>query len=215
MSLFNPELTVNIILIDSTRYIMVYIDTDEDDLQLLYPEICFQVRETVFNALYRVFNIMELTEIEISPAVLCPCKKFSETHYALYFKKPFLRCSKTNARVTRAREEHMMWLSSGKKFRVQPSLSTLIKLSIPEQVGTKFEMFGTLLLHDATGVQVDILEVETRGNPVKINKRILKYWLQGKGLPVSWETLLDTLRACSLNELADQLQSSIGVLTPS
>ena len=42
-----------------------------------------------------------------------------------------------------------------------------------------------------------------------INTKILQYWLLGKELPVMWETLLDALRTCSLNELADQMQASL------
>ena len=90
-----------------------------------------------------------------------------------------------------------------------PSLPLFYEFNIPEQVGTRFPKFGTLLLNDQTGAQVDNIEDELRGNPERINKRILQYWLQGKGQPVTWETLLETLRACSLNELADQIQASI------
>ena len=90
-----------------------------------------------------------------------------------------------------------------------PSLPLLYTLNVPEQVGTKYRKFGTLLLDDQKGNQVDILEKELHWVVEDINTKILQYWLQGKGLPVTWETLLDTLRACSLNELADQIQASL------
>ena len=90
-----------------------------------------------------------------------------------------------------------------------PSLPLLYEFNVPEQVGTRFPKFGTLLLNDQTGTQVDNIEDELRGNPERINKRILQYWLQGKGQPVTWKTLIETLRACSLNGMADQIQASI------
>ena len=90
-----------------------------------------------------------------------------------------------------------------------PSLSLLHTLNVTEQVGTKCRKFGTLLLNDQKGNQVDIIQKELCGDVEDINTKILQYWLQGKGLPVTWENLLDTLKACSLNELADQIQSSL------
>ena len=74
---------------------------------------CCLVRETLFSALMKVFDIMKLTEIEISPAVLCPCKEPSEAHSACHFKVKtthFLHCSKTNATVGKAKDKHVMWL---------------------------------------------------------------------------------------------------------
>ena len=38
--------------------------------------------------------------------------------------------------------------------------------------------------------------------------RILEEWLEGKGLPVTWESLVKTLRNIDLSVLADQIQAS-------
>ena len=38
--------------------------------------------------------------------------------------------------------------------------------------------------------------------------RILQEWLEGKGLPVTWESLVQTLRNIDLSVLADQIQAS-------
>ena len=116
VSLHDPELN-KIVLVDSTRHITVYIDADDDDCEFL-PEICSQIRETVCNALKTVFEIMRLVEVEVSPAVLCPCKESSEPHSACLFKgksKHFLRCSITDSRVGEAQEKHMMWLGNDEK----------------------------------------------------------------------------------------------------
>ena len=217
MSLFDPELPVEIILVDSTRHITVCIDADEEDREF-FPEICSQVRETVLGALEKVLDVMRLTEIQVSAAVLCPCKESSEAHCASHFKlmtKYFLRCSKTNAHVGRAQEEHMMWRCSDKQSPPRNesseslSLPMLMKLGIPEQVSTGFKKFGTLLLNDATGVQVNSIDDELRGNHERTATRILEEWLKGKGLPVTLDSLLDTLRACNLNTLADRVSMSL------
>lgn len=38
--------------------------------------------------------------------------------------------------------------------------------------------------------------------------RILGEWMEGKGLPVTWESLVKTLRDIGLLVLADQIQAS-------
>ena len=84
------------------------------------PEICSQVCETVLGAIERVFGVMQLTEIKVSPAVLCPCGDKAIPHSACLHtarNKYFLQCSKTIARVGKAEDKHndMMWLSNETK----------------------------------------------------------------------------------------------------
>ena len=38
--------------------------------------------------------------------------------------------------------------------------------------------------------------------------KILEEWLEGKGLPVTWESLVETLQNIDLSVLADQIQAS-------
>ena len=38
--------------------------------------------------------------------------------------------------------------------------------------------------------------------------RILQEWLEGKGLPVTWETLIQTLRDTGLPTLADHIHTA-------
>ena len=120
-SLYDNNLPVKIILVDVARHIEVYIDSDEEDRDIL-PQICSQVCQTVFRAIKKVFDVMRLTEIEVSPAVLCPCKEIAEAHPALHFaalNKNYLRCSKTESRAGRADNQHMMWLSVDTKVKVE------------------------------------------------------------------------------------------------
>ena len=49
------------------------------------------------------------------------------------------------------------------------------------------------------GDQVDCIEEECRGKPERICRK-------GKGLPVTWEILVKTLRNTGLSTLADKVQ---------
>ena len=49
------------------------------------------------------------------------------------------------------------------------------------------------------------IEHECAQKPETIVKTVLSHWLQGKGLPVKWETLVQTLRDVDLNVLAEKV----------
>ena len=87
-----------------------------------------------------------------------------------------------------------------------PSLPELLRLKVHQQVGANYSMFGIFLLNDKTGSRIDSIEEYCRGNPEKITRKILQEWLEGKGLPVTWETLIKTLRDVELTVLADHIQ---------
>ena len=69
-------------------------------------------------------------------------------------------------------------------------------------------MFGIVLLNDQTGSRIDSIEEYCLRNPEKITRKILQEWIEGKGLPVTWESLIQTLRDAGLSVLADQIQAS-------
>ena len=76
-------------------------------------------------------------------------------------------------------------------------------LNIPREIGMRYNEFGIHLLQDNTGVRVSSMEHELNRAAEDINRRILQEWLEGKGIsPVSWATLIDTLKTIELNELA-------------
>ena len=115
VSLYDPELPVKIVLVDSNHHLEIHVDAEEDIDGDLYSDICSQVRETVFSAIDKVFDIMQLTDIEVSPAFLCPCRKVSEAHSASVYRGKagqFLRCSRTEASAGAAQWRHTVWLES-------------------------------------------------------------------------------------------------------
>ena len=88
------------------------------------------------------------------------------------------------------------------------SLPELLQLNIPQQIGTKYKDFGTFLLNDSTGNLVNNIEAECQQIPENINKKILEEWLAGGGKPCTWETLIEVLRECKLNTLADKIEDT-------
>ena len=112
VALNDPELPVTITALDRASQIELHLNCDEEDRDIL-PEICSKICGTVFGAVHKAFDVMRLTEIEVSPAVLCPCSDETVAHSACHYtaiKRDYLRCSKTGASVGRATPQHMMWL---------------------------------------------------------------------------------------------------------
>ena len=58
---------------------------------------------------------------------------------------------------------------------------------------------------------MDAIEDEFRGKPERIARKILQEWLEGKGLPVTWETLVRTLKNSKLYSVADRIKNAAGL----
>jgi len=82
-------------------------------------------------------------------------------------------------------------------------------INIPQQIGTNYFSFGVLLLNDETGAEVNAITTQYRDNAQQINLEILRMWIGGKGQPLSWDTLIDVLKATGLNTLAGDIQDSL------
>ena len=78
--------------------------------------------------------------------------------------------------------------------------------NIPREVGMKYFEFGTHLLQDPTGAHLRDLEHQLFRNGEEINQRILMEWLEGKGRPVTWATLVEVLNIIGMGELAKQIK---------
>ena len=81
-------------------------------------------------------------------------------------------------------------------------------INIPEQIGTNYLQFGILLLEDKTGAEVNAIVTKHREDAEQINLQILRLWIGGKGKPLSWDTLINVLKAIGLNTLASDIQDS-------
>ena len=89
-----------------------------------------------------------------------------------------------------------------------PSLPELLCLKVPQQVGSNYSKFGIFLLNDQMGNRMKAIEQNCHWQAEPIVQNILQEWLEGKGLPVTWESLVLTLRDIDLSVLANQIQAS-------
>ena len=109
------------------------------------------------------------------------------------------------------------FISSCKSADAPPTLDVLqyfhVKnghIDCPEEIGSDYEKFGTLLLEDKTENKLKNIRVSERDDPLLITVEILCQWLQGKGKePVTWRILVECLRATGLTVLADRIDDSL------
>ena len=90
----------------------------------------------------------------------------------------------------------------------KPTLTELLELNIPFHVADNYELFGSFLLQDDTGHKVDIIKHDCRGAAENITTTILKKWLQGGGMSVTWDSLVEALNKCKASYLASQIDAA-------
>ena len=98
----------------------------------------------------------------------------------------------------------IFFILSGEK----PTLPKLLDLKVPANVSDKYEEFGIILLKDEDGKKMAVIENDFRGKAEKITLQILKKWMEGDGMSVTWESLIIALKKCNLL-LADQIEMAL------
>ena len=202
-SLHDPQLLVDVLLVDFTQHLQVRVSCDLG-IHRLPPNTCSLVLTNVLGAIEKVFEIMRLggDKMGFSPAVLCPCTKVKQKHFARFTRcgsEYFLRCSRSTSEPD---DKQMLWMGN-EMANTKPTLPQLMRLKIPEKVGGRYRKFGTLLLKDDTGCLVDIEEKSCHYQPDDIVTSILRKWLQEGPTPVTWDNLIQVLRDCCLYTLAN------------
>ena len=91
----------------------------------------------------------------------------------------------------------------------QPTMQQLLKINLPVRVRDKYDVFGIHLLNDHNGDKMVILREKCLRDAEKITMDVLIEWLRGKGVKVSWLSLITTLRDSELFLVADQLQTAL------
>ena len=84
-----------------------------------------------------------------------------------------------------------------------------VNINIPRQIGTKYPMFGILLLNDETGAEINAIVLKYGEDAEMINLEILRRWIEGRGKPLSWDTLIDTLLQIGLHTLASDIKDAL------
>ena len=91
-----------------------------------------------------------------------------------------------------------------------PTLVELLRLRIPERIGSNYMTFGLLLLQDSVGAVMHSIKHQYNGSIHDIIMTTLQRWLQGGGLePVTWSSLIGVLRDCGLEVLAAEIEQAI------
>ena len=198
--LHDPDLSVNVVIVDFTQYIEIHIDSDLPTPKL--AKICNQLRRKVFESIQNVFERMQLdeNEVEIKPVVVCPYTQ--KPHHFSEFVKNNLQCEMCS-KSCEADPKQLLWM--GEDTASQPDLPELLRLGVPERAGVHCTIFGTLLLDDTAGCRVKNIEESNKGDPELIVINILRYWLTREPTPVTWENLIKTLRESGLNTLAEDI----------
>ena len=88
----------------------------------------------------------------------------------------------------------------------------LLEIELPLRVRDKFEVFGVLLLNDENGDKMAVIKEDCRGISQKITMEILREWLAGKGMEVSWNSLITTLKKSKLPLMVEQIQMALNQL---
>ena len=94
----------------------------------------------------------------------------------------------------------------------QPTIPKLLDLKIPRLVSDKYELFGITLLNDKDGNRMAIIKDECRGIPDKITIKILRQWMEGDGMAVTWQSISIALKQChslSASCLAHQIDMTL------
>ena len=82
-------------------------------------------------------------------------------------------------------------------------------MELPLRVRDKFETFGVFLLNDENGDKMVVIKEDCRGISQKITMEVLREWLAGKGVEVSWDSLIATLKKSKLPLMAQQIQMAL------
>lgn len=82
------------------------------------------------------------------------------------------------------------------------------------EIQDDYKQWGRPLLEDSNGLKIKGIETAKHGNPVDITDEILQQWLMGKGLAVTWETLIKCLQDAKLKVAAGYIESGLSQERP-
>ena len=82
------------------------------------------------------------------------------------------------------------------------------RMNILEEVCGKYYDFGICLLQDSYGTKMSIIEKDHKSDTLGIVREIVRLWLNGEGVPVSWESLVSVLRDIELARVADVISKT-------
>ena len=82
----------------------------------------------------------------------------------------------------------------------------MLSINVAREIGVKYQVVGTALLHDRTGVIIPAIVETCQGNVERITIEILRRWIQGDGVEDrSWRKLIGVLKSSDCEALAGDL----------
>ena len=91
----------------------------------------------------------------------------------------------------------------------KPDLLQLLEMDFPSRVGPHITLFGSFLLEDILGNKMAIISENCQGRPKDMAMEVMREWLAGKGVEVSWDSLIATLKKSKLLLMAQQIQMAL------
>ena len=112
-SLHDPDLLVNVVLVDFIKRIEVHVDSNLS-IHDSPANVCSQIRNKVLDSIEKVFEIMNIDtdQITTSPALFCPCVDTTEKHLADFVNRKghhFLCCELFKS-ISKPGEKQLLWL---------------------------------------------------------------------------------------------------------
>ena len=80
---------------------------------------------------------------------------------------------------------------------------------LQEQIGTHYRELGYLLLNDTKGEVTRTIIKNYGPDATDIILQIFQQWIEGKGMPVEWATLIEVLKDIGLVELAHEVEQTL------
>ena len=88
----------------------------------------------------------------------------------------------------------------------------LLEMDFPSRVGPKINDLGTFLLQDTLGNKMAVISENCWRRPGEMAREVLREWLAGKGVEVSWDSLIATLKKSKNSFMAEQIQMALDKL---
>ena len=86
------------------------------------------------------------------------------------------------------------------------------KVCIIKRLAPHWTVMGDLLEFDDDGTQLSIIEDKYQDNPEACCRAMFQHWLKGNGVePCSWCKLIELLRDCSQEELAEEIEAALSM----
>ena len=85
-------------------------------------------------------------------------------------------------------------------------------MKIIESVAPTWRKVGTQLDFDSIGNRLKIIAVSERDRPEECCQSMFQYWLEGNGVPATWNRLICVLEDCNFKKLALEVKEALKIL---